>query len=467
MIFIGFSGGERSDMRQFILRKFVRSGVFIIPILVIFGVGVFQATAAENETAVLEARIAGSPSLRDLLSLVYQASPEVKAAKASWRGSIEKYRVETGYPDPTITTIYYPYDPSRDWGNKRFEAMFSQTIPFPGKLAAAGRVAETESEMARLELDRTVRDVAVKIRESYHELQYIREAIRIADHNRLALEHLRNIGETAYAQNRTALYDVLKAQSQSGQVQYDRLLLEELERTEITRLNALMNRLPEAAIGPLQDERLAPLAYGLNDIYVLAETHREEIRLAAAGANKSRAEADVARYQNLPEFMVGFKYEYDAPDTPDASASNLYGIQFGMTLPIWWNKNAGRREMARAGTEKAAALVNVQINEARALIRETFFRLKNAERLITLYRDQLLPQATKAMGTAEIWNREGQGSLTDFVETEAVWYNFQLALARSRADYGKYLAKLEGIVGTSLIRKPENDQQLPRTEAQP
>ncbi len=139
-----------------------------------------------------------------------------------------------------------------------------------------------------------------------------------------------------------------------------------------------------------------------------------------------------------------------------------------MTLPIWWDKNAGRREAARAGTEKAAALVSARINEARAMIRETFFRLKNAERLIALYRDQLLPQAEKAMETAEIWNREGQGSLTDFVETEAVWYNFQLALARSRADYGKYLAKLEGIAGISLTRKPEETaQQPPQTEAAP
>jgi outer membrane protein TolC len=448
-------------------RNIVGPRFYAIPAMIIFVMVASLAQAAADELTVLEARIAASPTLHDMLSHVYQSSPEIKAAKASWKGAIEKYRVEAGYPDPLLTTTYWPNDLSRDWGNKRFEAELSQTIPFPGKLAAAGRVAETESQMARLELDRTVRDVTVKIRESYHELYYIREAVRIADHNRSALDRLRKIGETAYAQNRTALYDVLKAQSQSGQVQYDMLLLEELERTEITRLNALMNRPPEALIGPLQDQPLAPLVYGLNDIYALAETHREEIRAAAAGADKSRAEADVARYQNLPEFMVGFKYEYDAPETPDVSANNMYGIQFGMTLPVWWEKNSGRREAARAGTEKAAALVSVQINEAHALIRETFFRLKNAERLVTLYRDQLLPQAAKAMETAEIWNREGQGSLTDFVETEAVWYNFQLALARSRADYGKYLAKLEGIVGISLTGKPENDQHVLRPEAAP
>jgi outer membrane protein, heavy metal efflux system len=375
--------------------------------------------------------------------------------------------VETGYPDPTITNLYYPYDPSRDWGSKRFETVFSQTIPFPGKLAAAGRVVESESQIAKLELDQTVRDVSVKVRESYHELQYIREAVRIAEQNRLALEHLRNIGEAAYAGNRTALYDVLKAQSQSGQVQYDALLLEELEKTEITRLNALMNRPPEALIGPLQEVPLTPLVYGLNEIYSIAETNRQEIRVAAAGADKSRAEADVAGFQNLPEFMIGFKYEYDAPETPNASANNMYGIQFGMTLPVWWNKNAGRREAARAGKEKASAQVNAQINAAHALIRETFFRLNNAERLTVLYRDQLLPQAVKAMETAEIWNREGQGSFADFVETEAVWYNFQLALARSRADYGKYLARLEGIVGISLTCKSENALNPQKPESIP
>lgn len=448
-------------------RNNVRAKCFAISAIVIFVIVTSLARAGEKSLAALEDRIAGSPSLNDLLTYAYQSSPKVKAAKASWQVNIEKYRVETGYPDPLLTTMYFPYDPSRDWGNKRFETVLSQVIPFPGKLAAAGRVAETESQMAKLELDRTVRELAVKVRESYHELQYIREASRIADLNRLALEHLRKIGETAFSGNRTALYDILKAQSQSGQVQYDILLLEELERTEITRLNAFMNRPPEAVIGPLRDEPIVPLVYELNDIYALAETHREEIRAAAAGADKSRAEAEVARYQNLPEFMVGFKYEYNAPEAPDASANNMYGIQFGVTIPIWWDKNAGRREAARAGTEKAAAQVSAQINEAHAMVREMFFRLKNAERLIALYRDQLLPQATKAMETAEIWNREGQGSLSDFVETEAVWYNFQLALARSRADYGKYLARLEGIVGISLTRKPENAHNLQQTEVKP
>ena len=60
------------------------------------------------------------------------------------------------------------------------------------------------------------------------------------------------------------------------------------------------------------------------------------------------------------------------------------------------------------------------------------------------------------METAETWFKEKQGSFSDFVETEAAYYNFQLALARAKADYGKYLARIERIVGKSLVDQAEN-----------
>ena len=85
-----------------------------------------------------------------------------------------------------------------------------------------------------------------------------------------------------------------------------------------------------------------------------------------------------------------------------------------------------------------------------AQIRAVYFRLQNARRLGELYRNDLLPQAAKAMEVAETWFREKQSTFSDFIEAQAVWYNFQLALARAQADYGKYLARLERLVGQSI-----------------
>ncbi len=54
------------------------------------------------------------------------------------------------------------------------------------------------------------------------------------------------------------------------------------------------------------------------------------------------------------------------------------------------------------------------------------------------------------MEIAETWFQQGQSSFSDFIEAQSVWYNFQLALARARADYGKNLARLERYVGQSI-----------------
>ena len=104
-----------------------------------------------------------------------------------------------------------------------------------------------------------------------------------------------------------------------------------------------------------------------------------------------------------------------------------------------------------------------RVNDTRARIRSLYFRLGNAGRLITLYRDELLPQAARSLEVAETWFREGQGSFSDFVETESVYYNFQLALARAAADHGKYLARLERLTGRSLTVR---DAPAPAEEGQ-
>ncbi len=92
----------------------------------------------------------------------------------------------------------------------------------------------------------------------------------------------------------------------------------------------------------------------------------------------------------------------------------------------------------------------VRVNAVRTQIRTLFFKARNAQRIATLYETEPGPQAARSMEIAEVWYREGESSFTDFIETQSVWYNFQLALARAKADYGINLARLERMAGTHL-----------------
>ncbi len=413
----------------------------------------FTPSASAAEPAgmeELEKKLAEGASVADLVNYAYKTNAMIQAARQSWRGVIERYRVETAYPDPELGFSSYPKPLMAT-----YEIMISQMIPFPGKLSQMGEVAKAEVEMARLGLDKALRDAIVGIRESYHELLYIQEAKKVVALNRDLLEHIRKAGETAYAQDRATFFDVVKAQSQLAQLQYDAILLEELEQTEKAQLNSLLSRPPQAVLKLSEVEPLLPLVYNLEEIYQLAQKNREEIRLTEVEIKKARARLGVAKYESLPEFRLGASYARGNPDMVPEEFRDSVGVQFGLTIPLWLNKNMGRREEARAEERKALAMKTAQINETHAMIRNAYFRVKNSERLIRLYRDQLLPQASRAMEIAETWFRQKQGSFTDFIETESVYYNFQLSLARARADYGRYLAQLERLSGVSLTQKSE------------
>jgi len=393
-------------------------------------------------------------TLEDLINYAYEHNPSIRAARQEWRATLENYRIVTGYPDPQFNFTYYPDPIETRLGPQDWNANLSQKIPFPGKLSKAGEVVESEARIANLRLDKTVRQVVKSVKESYYELKYIRKAKRVADENLKLLQHLRKVGETAYARDRATLLDMVKAQSQLGQLYYDIVLLNDLEQTEITRLNTILNRPPGDPVPHLVPIPFQPVVVDLNELYQIAETHQEDILVAENQIDKAEAKVDLAHLENRPDFNVGLFYGAigtpDVPVQPQDAGRDALGVQFGMTIPLWFGKNRGRVERALAEMEMAKEEKAVQVNTVREGIRTIYFRMENARRLIDLYTKELLPQSAKAMEIAETWYREGESSFSDFIEAQSVWYNFQLTLARARADYGKYLARLEQILGRDI-----------------
>ncbi|WP_419657755.1 TolC family protein [Desulfosarcina variabilis] len=422
-----------------------------------------QVSAGDVNPNPNRASLTTSPTvgLADLIDHAYAHNPSIRKAREAWRATVERYRVTTGYPDPQLMVTWFPEPIETRLGPQDWNAQISQMIPFPGKLSKAGELVAADARIARLNLDKTVKETIRAVKASYFELWYIRQARAITGQNTDLLKHIRKIAETAHADDRATLTDVIKAQSQGGQLQYDALLLEELEQTEITRLNGLLDRDPDAAIGNLVTPVIHPLAVDLSAIYRLAEANQEDILMAQVGVEKGDTQVSLARFQNLPDFKIGLFYagigNPDMPVPPEDAGRDAIGVQAGFSIPLWFGKNNSRVDKAMAEKEKARADRKLRINTVQTDIRTLYFKTRNALRVVQLYENDLLPQAARSMQIAEVWYREGESSFTDFIETQSVWYNFQLALARAKADYGISLAGLERLAGTHLT----GDVQLP------
>ena len=402
----------------------------------------------------IELKLADEITIPELVLYAYNHNPALVAAKQAWKSTLEKYGVVTSYPDPEISVTYSPKPIETRSGPQDWNATISQVVPFPGKLSKAGEVAEVEAQIAKLNHDTTVRNINASISQSYYELFYIQETRKIAQESSKLLDQLIKYAETAHAQNKSVSSDLAKSKTDIAQLSYDIILLDEQELAEITNLNALLNRPPDAALGQAKNTDVRPLLYSLNELYEIASENREEIQVAQAEIKKAQAKADLAGYENLPEFKVGFFYagigEPDVEEPPRDSREDAYGVQLGMSIPLWFGKNTSRTAEAKASVQKAKAEKSSIVNQTYTQIRTLYLKMANAERLITLYRDKMIPQAMESVEKAETLFKEGKGSFSNFMEAYKTAYNSNLSLARAQADYGINLAELEQVVGTTL-----------------
>ena len=420
----------------------------------------FLSTALHAGTPEIPADQFGERlTLSQALNWAVRHNPRIKGLSAKWDAMIERYRIQTGLPDPTVNLTWFPSPIETRLGPQDYNITLSQGIPFPGKLRKKGAIVEKESLLARLKLDREIKDIRTRVVKSYAELGYIRSARQIAHENMAIIDAMAVQAEQTYARDRGVLMDLMRARSQKGQLQYDLILLEEIETSQEADLNALMNRPVNAPVGCLSSLAVLPLAFSHDEIFAKALENNDSINISRALVEKADAGVDLANTVGLPDFKLGLFYAgIGEPENNIADAGkDAVGIRFGMTLPLWSGKNSGRK-MAALHEKKAAQAERIEMeNRIKARISNTLFKLENASRLITLYREDLLPQAMAGMDAGELWFRENKGAFTDFLEAQGVVHNFQLALARARADYIKTLADLENLAGISLVAKEVAD----------
>ncbi len=440
-----------------LMNKFMndKSWIFSLVLMVLLLPGMLCAGEDGNITPG-EDFFTEKVSLDQVLAYAVAHNPSIQVALEKWRGVVEKYRLATAYPDPQLMVTWFPSPIETRLGPQDWNASLSQTIPFPGKLTASGNMIKTESAMAKLSTDARVREIRARVTRSFHELLYIQKALAIARSNATLLDQLRLMAEAAHADDRTTLMDVVKAQSQVGQLRYDMLLLEGLKETEKAALNSLLNRPPDAAIIKLMDVGMVSLSCPLNTLYAMADANQEGIRISALEIERAEHNVVLSNYSNKPDFKLGVFYaaigQPDVPSPPRDAGDDALGIQFGINIPLWSGKNQGQIHMARAAIARQKAMKAQTVNQTHSTIRSLYFKLNNSNRLVILYREDLLPQAMKAMELSREWFRQGQGSFSDVLEAQAAIYNFQLSLARARADHGGTLAELDRLVGGGLYQ---------------
>ncbi|MFH1538783.1 MAG: TolC family protein [bacterium] len=400
-------------------------------------------------------------SLDSLVRTAFENNPGIAAARARWQASVERYPQAKALPDPVFGVTYFPSPVETRLGPNRKQFKLNQMLPGFGKLKLKGKKAGKAAETARLKYEIAVRDVVTDVKISHAELQYLQEAIVLTQKNKILVERLLKLAERDYAGRKASFQDLMRTQSQLAQVTYDLLLIEEIRRTEETRINSLLGRPPEDAVAVSGQANVKVPTLGVEELYATAEKHRHEILLADVETEISHLSLGLAKRRSKPDFDLGVVYSSigeAANPTMKDSGKDAWGIMLGVTLPVWFTKNRSAVREAEYGVQAAQSSRRDVINATNSMIKNLFFKIRTSARLVELYEKTLIPQARKSLELSETWYEGGRASLAEMLETQAVWLNFELALARARADLIQNLARLEQAVGYPLTGERGKEQ---------
>lgn len=382
-----------------------------------------------------------------LVAMVLQENPGI--AELSAAAEVAAFRVEPAgsLDDPEFSYAFAPRTFGREGQGLNQKIELSQSIPWPGTLAAREQAARSLVNAANESVDELRLHVAALARIAYAEWYFTDRALKIHKAAHELLDELHSVAATRYAAGLALQQDVLQVELEQLHLHRHGLLLVQQQNVAKAQINALLNRLPDGQLpdpAPISiPKSVAPLE--ILQQYALQE--HPELRGLDAQIASHEAHVTVAEKALLPDlrFTVGYNSLWDEADKRPI---------VGISINVPFNRSKRKAEVSRAKTEvrrTQARLANQRAQLLGELARAHAEVIESIES-VQLYENSLLPLAGEFLDAALTDYRSGAGDFLSVIAAEQHKLAAAEELERNRADYIRRSAELERWAGTTINR---------------
>ncbi|MGE0470556.1 MAG: TolC family protein [Nitrospira sp.] len=384
----------------------------------------------------------------DLSGLIREfeaANPEIRAARQRWESAKAVVPQVQTLPDPRLQLGYQrmPMVPPVVEG-----VMYGvgQEIPFPGKLKLKGEVAQRDAERLEQEYLAVRLRLIASLKEAYYSLHFVHKSIDIVERNKALLTQFERTAKARYSVGQAAQQDVFRAQVEISRV-LDRLaVLDQQKESLHAAINRLVNRPPAGPLGTPDEIRTTILTIPLQELSQRAEKFSPALLATAKGIDRSERSVSLAKRQYYPDFDVtalGIRN--------DKINDNGYQVMVGIKIPLFYEtkQKQGVRE-ALASLEGAREDFSATRQDLLFQVKDGFVQAQRAERLITILRDAIIPQATLGLQAAQAGYAVGKVDFLTLLNSLLTLQESQLELHGEMVNHEKALARLEAVTGGPL-----------------
>ncbi len=393
-------------------------------------------------------------SLDALLQQALTDNPEIQAAAARVAAAGQRPVQAASLPDPTLGAVIRNVGFTRlslgDEMMSVYGLRFTQALPAGGKRPQRRIVAERGIDVARAQLEATRRRVLREIATAYYDLEFVHESIAVVEETRDLLDDLEQTAEARYAVGEGIQQDVLKAQVELSILLNRLVQLEQQRDTLAARINRLLGRDARTPLGQPAGVQLPPL-----DALDLVALRDEALHSSAVLRERitrivqQEATVELARRDRRPDFVVSGAW-LNRGSLPD-----IWELNVGVTLPIRKSQRQDRaieenlEELNARRQDRSAAAVAVD-----EVIQDAFLQLDRAQRLVALFGDAIIPQATLSLESAMAGYGVGKVDFLTVLDNVITLLTYRLELEGEKVNAMKALARIEEHLGRSLGATP-------------
>jgi len=411
-----------------------------------------SSVATESRSPETKRSAPGFISLQMLVAEALEQNPEIIAMRRNFDMMRARAPQAKALPEPMLSYGYMgnatpipPFDMQKGDPSSGRALSFSQEIPFPGKLAIKGRMANVEAEAEWWNYEQTQLNVVAEVKDAYYDLYYADKAIETITKNKDLLEKFARIAEAGYAVGKGIQQDVLKARVEISKLTEQLTMLEQRRQVAEARLNSLLFREPETPVGRAEEIRPRDFTYSLAELNEMALTSYPALKAQRRRIDREQYGVELAKKEFYPDFSVSLTY-LNRPGMPE-----MYGVNVGVKIPLYfWQK---QRPAVAEATAGAAAEKQRLENTTTLLflrIKDRYLSATTAQRLVKLYGTTIIPQSALSLESAIAGYEAGRVDFLTLLDNTVTLRNYELSYYEQLSNVEKAIAALEPLVGVTL-----------------
>ncbi len=377
------------------------------------------------------------PTPDDYLRHAFLSNADLEARYWEWKAAIEQVPQDASLPNAAISFDYmFSGGGMKAWDRSTLGISNDPmtNIPFPTKLATAGRRALEAARAAGLRFEEAKFLLQGNVLSTYYDLALLAESIRIQEENVALLGLIVGQAEARVGAGMSPQQDLLKAQTELDLARNDLDNLKSRVPPTTAKMNALLGRPSDAPV-PLPDALPQPRPLPVSDADLIrlgSERSPELSALAREVAGREEA-LSLARQADIPDFGLSFSFQ--------GSISQTVGGM--LTIPIRLEAIRAGVEQARAGIRAAQAARTQYSRDLAASFVLDLYVLRNDERQVTLFDGTIIPRARQTVQVAQTSFAVGRIPFLELLDAQRTLLDVRLTLAQLRMEREKALAAIE------------------------